>query len=832
MVKVCTSYYTNEEKYKQYFEKYSYTLHSFQKWSVEGIVLGNDILVTAPTGSGKTLCGEFPIEFFHSQGKKSIYCSPIKSLSNQKYYDFKNKYPHISFGILTGDIKCNPDADCLIMTTEILLNKLYQIKSKEPVSASSISFDMDIESELGCVVFDEIHYINDQNRGHVWEQSIIMLPEHIQIIGLSATLDNPEKFAHWIENRVPDKKLPNKIVYLASRKDRAVPLIHYSFITTNTGIFKAIKDKSVHEEIKNLTNKPFVIQNAKGEFNEIHYHKMHKMLKLFESKNIYIKRSHVLNQTAKYLVENEMLPAICYVFSKKQLEICAKEMNTVLLEDDSKVRYIVQRECEQILRKLPNYKEYLELPEYLNMISLLEKGVAIHHAGILPPLREIVELLFAKGYIKLLFATETMAIGLNLPVKTTIFTGLEKFDGDNLRMLYAHEYTQSAGRAGRLGLDTIGHVIHLNNLFKNVELVNYKNMMSGRPQTLISKFKISYNLLLNLISVEEYDFIKFTKRSMIQGDIDNELAEYYKKIDVLTLELDKLNLLLEYNKIPLEIIQTYIDLSSKKTQLVNKQRKECEKQLSNITQTYPNIEYEKPKVIQYNAKYKELSLVQDQFAKTENVMIENIQMIVDILKTKQFIQGGSPSNEKYALTMKGHIASQLREVHCLVFADLIMNNTLDIFNAKELISIFSCFTNISVAEEYRSITPYTENKPVQNILLEIQNKYNKHKDDEIQQRLDTGIEYDLQFDIINYVVEWCETTNDSDCKLVLQNMEREKEIFLGDFVKAILKINNISSELEKVAEYIGNIELLHKLREIPQLTLKYVASNQSLYIHQ
>jgi len=832
MVKVCTSYYTNEEKYKQYFEKYSYTLHSFQKWSVEGIVLGNDILVTAPTGSGKTLCGEFPIEFFHSQGKKSIYCSPIKSLSNQKYYDFKNKYPHISFGILTGDIKCNPDADCLIMTTEILLNKLYQIKSKEPVSASSISFDMDIENELGCVVFDEIHYINDQNRGHVWEQSIIMLPEHIQIIGLSATLDNPEKFAHWIENRVPDKKLPNKIVYLASRKDRAVPLIHYSFITTNTGIFKAIKDKSVHEEIKNLTNKPFVIQNAKGEFNEIHYHKMHKMLKLFESKNIYIKRSHVLNQTAKYLVENEMLPAICYVFSKKQLEICAKEMNTVLLEDDSKVRYVVQRECEQILRKLPNYKEYLELPEYLNMISLLEKGVAIHHAGILPPLREIVELLFAKGYIKLLFATETMAIGLNLPVKTTIFTGLEKFDGDNLRMLYAHEYTQSAGRAGRLGLDTIGHVIHLNNLFKNVELVNYKNMMSGRPQTLISKFKISYNLLLNLISVEEYDFIKFTKRSMIQGDIDNELAEYYKKIDVLTMELDKLNLLLEYNKIPLEIIQTYIDLSSKKNQLVNKQRKECEKQLSNITQTYPNIEYEKPKVIQYNAKYKELSLVQDQFAKTENVMIENIQMIVDILKTTQFIQDGSQSNGKYALTMKGHIASKLREVHCLVFADLIMNNTLDIFNAKELISIFSCFTNISVAEEYRSITPYTENKPVQNILLEIQNKYNKHKDDEIQQRLDTGIEYDLQFDIINYVVEWCETTNDSDCKLVLQNMEREKEIFLGDFVKAILKINNISSELEKVAEYIGNIELLHKLREIPQLTLKYVATNQSLYIHQ
>ena len=830
MVKICTSYYTNEEKYKQYFEKYSYTPHSFQKWSIEGILLGNDILVTAPTGSGKTLCGEFPIEYFHSQGKKSIYCSPIKSLSNQKFYDFKNKYPDITFGILTGDIKCNPDADCLIMTTEILLNKLYQLKTKEPISASSISFDMDIENELGCVVFDEIHYINDPSRGHVWEQSIIMLPEHVQIIGLSATLDNPEKFAHWIENRIPNKKLPEKTVYLTSRKDRAVPLIHYSFITTNSGIFKAIKDKSIQEEIKSLTNKPFVIQNAKGEFNETHYHKMHKMLQLFETKNTYIKRSHVLNQTAKYLVENEMLPAICYVFSKKQLEICAKEMNTVLLEDDSKVRYIVERECEQIIRKLPNYKEYLELPEYLMMISLLEKGVAIHHAGILPPLREIVELLFAKGYIKLLFATETMAIGLNLPVKTTIFTGLEKFDGDHLRMLYAHEYTQSAGRAGRLGLDTVGHVIHLNNLFKNVELVNYKNMMSGRPQTLVSKFKISYHLLLNLIRVEEYNFVTFTKRSMIQGDIDNELSEYYSKISTLTCELDKISQLFEHNKIPLEIIQTYIELSSKKNKLVNKQRKECDKQLQSILQSYPNIEKETPKVVQYNTKCKELSTIQEQFVKTENVIFENIQKVVDILKTTQFIEDGD--THKYKLTTKGHIASQLREVHCLVFAELIMNKTLDKFLAKELVSIFSCFTNIGVSEEYMSINPYSENKQIQSLLVEIQDKYNKHKDKETHQQLNTGVDYDIQFDIIDYVLEWCEATNDSDCKLVLQKMESEKTIFLGDFVKAILKINNISSELEKIAEYIGNIELLHKLREIPQLTLKYVATNQSLYIHQ
>ena len=165
------------------------------------MVDGNHVLVCCPTGSGKTLPGEFALNYFHSKGKKTIYTSPIKALSNEKFYNFTKKYPHISIGLITGDIKTNPDADVLIMTTEILLNKLYQVKSSSSVSSSSISFEMDIENELGCVVFDEIHFINDESRGHVWEQSIMMLPPQVQMIGLSATLDDPEKFAYWLETR-------------------------------------------------------------------------------------------------------------------------------------------------------------------------------------------------------------------------------------------------------------------------------------------------------------------------------------------------------------------------------------------------------------------------------------------------------------------------------------------------------------------------------------------------------------------------------------------------------------------------------------------------------
>ena len=369
MVKVCSlTNYPNENKYNEYFERFQYPLHIFQKWAIEGIVEGHHVLATAPTGSGKSLPAEFCLDFFASKSKKVIYCSPIKALSNQKFFDFSQKYPHLKIGIITGDIKTNPDADILIMTTEILMNKLYQIKSKSNIPVhSSVSFEMDIEEELGVVIFDEIHMINDAHRGHVWEQSIMLLPAHIQMVGLSATLDNPERFAYWLENRGEEKEektQTNKIVYLTSKRDRAVPLTHYSFITVNQGIFKIIKDKSAQEEIKKLTNQALVLQDSKGNFNEEQYFKINKMLKLFEEKDIRVKRQNVLNQCLKYLTENEMTPAICYVFSIRKLEDCAREVTTNLLEFDSKIPYTIRRECEQILRKLPNFEEYLYTPEY------------------------------------------------------------------------------------------------------------------------------------------------------------------------------------------------------------------------------------------------------------------------------------------------------------------------------------------------------------------------------------------------------------------------------------------------------------------------------------
>jgi superfamily II RNA helicase len=838
MVKICslTSYpKESEEKYQCYFEKYEYPLHIFQKYSIEAIVEGNHILATAPTGSGKTLPGEFSIDFFHSLGKKVIYTTPIKALSNQKFYDFSNKYKNISIGLITGDIKTNPDADVLIMTTEILLNKLFQIKSYNElkVPESSISFEMDIESELGCVVFDEIHMINDAARGHVWEQCIMLLPKQIQIIGLSATLDNPERFALWLENKGVHNDNPEKIVYLASKKDRAVPLTHYGFITTTSGIFKAIKDKSVQEEIKSMINKPFILQNAKGLFDEIQYTKMNKMMKLFENNNIRVKRQHVLNQVTKHLVDNEMLPALCYVFSRKQLEVCANEVTTNLLEFDNKTPYIIDRECEHIIRKLPNYQEYLNLPEYVNMVTLLRKGIAIHHSGVTPVLREMVELLFAKGFIKLLFCTETMSVGINMPVKTTIFTDVCKFDGENNRMLYSHEYTQAAGRAGRLGLDVVGHVIHLNNLFRNVEtMTSYKTMMSGKPPTLKSKFKISYNLLLNLIDIGDNNFINFARKSMVKEDLDNELKEIYYAISKEHAELDILEQSLKTIRTPITIVDEYLKLIETQKTVVNKKRKEIERQIENIRDQYVNLEFDKIKVANYNQKLKKIDDLQEQYNFVEKYIDNNVQTIITLLQDDGFVQleNMDDQSKKLSLTTRGTIATHLKESHCLVFSRLFEENVFDTLNSIQIVMLLSCLTNIVVKDECKNYIPRTDDNSLKEIIFRIKNMYNDYITKENNLNINSGIEYIFHYDLINYVDKWCYCENDQECKMVLQKLADEKEIFLGEFVKALLKINNICSELEKIAELFGNMSLLSKLKEIPVMTLKYVVTNQSLYV--
>jgi len=842
MITVCTHDFIPTDEYTELFSNYPFELSNFQKHAIKGIRDSKHVLITAHTGSGKTLPAEYAIKYFTDKGKKIVYTSPIKALSNQKFYEFTKMFPNISFGLLTGDIKTNPEADVLIMTTEILRNTLFQKKMINEIPSDikpteiPLTFDMDIENELGCVIFDEIHYINDADRGKVWEETIMMTPNHIQLLMLSATLDKQENFAKWIS------EIKKNEVILCPTSFRVVPLKHYSFVTCPASTFKKHKDKSLVSKFNQIINIPKELKGSNKKFNDLVYHNAHELLNHLKTNNIYIKKQFVLNETIKYLNNNGMLPAICFIFSRKGVEESANEITISLFENDDATPNIIADECQKILMKLPNYKEYINLPEYTNLIKILKKGIAIHHSGIMPIFREMVELIFSKGYIKLLFATETFAVGINMPTKTVIFTSLTKFDGSYNRALLSHEYTQMSGRAGRRGLDTVGYVFHLNNIFNIPTITDYQFILGGKPQTLISKFKIHYNLILNLLhtkgtppeSSEEMDkqitdrLNGFVDKSMIQNEIQKEFNGTKLQEESIKNKLDKTFSKFEACNTPVNIIEDYVNILDKLELTKAKQRKKVINELDNLKDEYKHLEKDVEVYKEYQEHFYSLQKIQRTMLNIKNYTFDTIHMLMEILYEHNFISYNA--NNIIVLTTNGFNAAQLQEFHCLAGAELILqHNYFENLSVKQLCALFSCFSNIVVQDDNKFHYKSLKDFQLKEVIINLETLYNKYYDIETLHKLDTGCSYELTFDIINYVMEWCDANSENECKLILEKLA-SKNIFAGEFVKAILKINNTANELEKIAEINNKIDLLQKLREIPEKTLKFVATNQSLYV--
>jgi superfamily II RNA helicase len=729
---------------------------------------------------------------------------------------------------MTGDIKINPNADVLIMTTEILMNYLFIQTINEKHEDNSLDFNIDIYNELGCVVFDEVHYINDADRGQTWEKTILMLPKHIQMIMLSATIDSPEKFAKWAERNDNSKE-----VYLATTHKRVVPLTHYGYLTINESAVKLIKDKETVKEVRSNIHKLIKIQDDKGQFNEDGYNVLHKMSKLYNDRRVYVKRKHVLNNLAGYLKNNNMLPAIGFVFSRKNVEICASEINISLLEDDSKIPYTIRKECEQIIRKLPNFKEYLELPEYETLVRLLEKGIGIHHSGMIPILREIVEIMISKKNIMLLFATESFAIGLDCPIKTAIFTGINKFDGRSERLLLPHEYTQMAGRAGRRGIDTIGHVVHCNNLFNLPLKQDYSQLLFGKPQRLVSKFRISFNLILSLIKnnkIQMNDFTTFVEHSMVFNELNQEIATHKSILTEKKYVYQKKKEQIVFLKTLPAICSRYTTIELAIPTTKNKKRRQLEKERDQIIIENPTCKNDCKKF----SEMEEFEIImreqEEEIFYLENYISERIFAVCDVLKDKQFIQ---EMDNNYELTELGKISADIAEVHPLIMTQLITHtNWFQDQDVDDIISILSIFTDVNVAKDVKEANPTSNNYAILQNIQYVTDEYDNYNDLENAMRINSGFQYTgaLCYDMPDLVNGWCGCGNEMECKVYLQNNVAEKTISAGDFTKALLKISTIVREIALVAEKMNQIECAHKLSQVDSKILKYITTSQSLYI--
>ena len=857
MVKTCIEKYSNENnsEYQNYFKTFPFPLSDFQKYAIEGLINSKHVLITAHTGSGKTLPAEFAIDYFHNKGKKIIYTSPIKALSNQKFHEFTQKFSHINFGILTGDIKFNPEADVLIMTTEILQNTLFLKQSKQNDTKSQSSythFEMDIENELACVIFDEVHYINDADRGKVWEQTMMLLPPSVQMLMLSATIDKPDKFAKWVEEQNLDiNGKPIKECYLIPTNHRIVPLYHYIYMDSNQTIFKTIKDKEKQKQINQLIRKPHLIKSAATQFDDSIIHKVRDLQKLLDINKCFIKPNLVLNNLLSYLKDNDMLPAICFIFSRKNVEKYASQITVNLLEDDSKIPYTASHECNNILRKLPNYNEIISLPEFHAIVKLLEKGIAIHHSGIMPVLREMIEIMFSKGFVKILFATETFAVGINMPTKTVIFTSLSKYTSQGQRYLLSHEYTQMAGRAGRRGLDTKGHVIHCYNMFNNnaPSTNEYKDIMNGQPQILKSKFQIEYSLLLNIIKSENCNFNSYTKTSMLNKEIENTIQENVNYLNMKRNEYENLVNSFYLDDELIELLKLYrVTENSMSSQNGNKRKKIIKKLDKYKEDIAKYAEYDKTVEniwknfdLRINLK-KELDMEEDYMHNLENNIMNRSKHVLHILHQNGFIkqegQTSSPknNNNNYEITEKGIIASSIREVPGIIFADLICEKKFDDLNVDEFIAFLSCFNEIKVSDEccvfnIDGIPKDVVNFNIREILRETQTLIDLYLLQEEQLQMFTGtFDLKLKFDLLPYVLRWIKADNEMECRTIMSEMGENIGVFLGDFSKTLLKINNISNELYQMFTETNNVKLAHMVSQISERILKFVVLNQSLYV--
>ncbi len=482
---------------QKFLESLSYTPDSFQLRAMESIDDDASVLVAAPTGSGKTLIAEYGIARARSMKRRAFYTTPIKALSNQKFRDLGDLYGAHNVGLVTGDNAINSDAPVVVMTTEVLRNMIY---------ASSDRLD-----ELGVVILDEVHYLQDAYRGPVWEEVIIQLDPTVQLVCLSATVSNANEVGEWLSTV---RGRTDVIV----ETTRPIELVHhfayFDKSSDRTEMFPTIVNGEPNRHVQRL------MQGGRPAGGR----------KSLNGKRPKKFTTPTRPETVELLESEHMLPAIVFIFSRAQCEdavrSCMKAgLVLTTLEEENEIREIVERHCQTLS---DDDRQALEYQYFLDDIS---SGISCHHAGMIPMFKEAVEECFVKGLVKVVFATETLAVGINMPARAVVIEKLTKFSGEHHQLLRASEFTQLTGRAGRRGLDKIGHAISLWNPFVSFDQV--VGLALSRSFRLTSAFRPTFNMAVNMV--------RSHSRDGTQHILNLSFAQFQADRDVVTTEalLDK-----------------------------------------------------------------------------------------------------------------------------------------------------------------------------------------------------------------------------------------------------------------------------------------------------
>jgi ATP-dependent RNA helicase HelY len=640
-------------KLKKFSAGLSFELDSFQIAACHSLEDGKGVLVAAPTGAGKTIVGEFAVELAVQSGSKCFYTTPIKALSNQKYSELVARYGEAKVGLLTGDTSINSEADIVIMTTEVLRNMIY-------ANSQTIS-------RLKYVVMDEVHYLADKFRGAVWEEILIHLPDSVQVVSLSATVSNAEEFGEWLQTvRGETEVIVSEI--------RPVPL--YQHVLFGNKLIDLFDENSkLNPELTKLERESY--RQVRGNWRD----------KPKGPKGL--SRPEVIEK----LDREHLLPAITFIFSRKACDAAVKQCLQAGIrltnENDRKIiRSIINKNVSNLAQ------EDLVVLGFYEWVDGLERGVAAHHAGLLPAFKSTVEELFQAGYVKAVFATETLALGINMPARTVVLEKLSKWNGEGHVAISAGEYTQLTGRAGRRGIDIEGNAVILwsNDLDSN----SVGGLASTRTYPLKSSFKPTYNMSVNLIS----QFGSAKARSSLESSLAQfqadkavvGLAKQIRKNEIARDDLFKesvchLGDFLDYAQMRADI---------KKLEVVSKRdrrrRLDAEEEIASIRKRMKNHSSHACPDRENHARFserghrlqREIDGLTERINSRTNVIARRFDRIQVVLDQLGYISNGE-------VATPGKMLAKIYGETDLLISESVREGVFNQLSAVDLVAVISCF---------------------------------------------------------------------------------------------------------------------------------------------
>jgi ATP-dependent RNA helicase HelY len=747
---------------EEFISQFDFGFDEFQIEACRSVEDGRGVLVAAPTGAGKTVVGEFAAFSSLARGKKCFYTTPIKALSNQKYLEFVARFGEEKVGLLTGDTNINSDADIMVMTTEVLRNMLY---------ANSTTL-----TNLGAVVMDEVHYLADKFRGAVWEEVLIHLMESVQVISLSATVSNAEEFGEWLgEIRGGTDVIVSEV--------RPIPL--YQHVLIGSRLIDLFSEPGrVNPEILGL---------ERAALRRVRTPRDRRDRANDENR---LSRDEVIDK----LQRAHLLPAITFIFSRAGCDAAVKQCLQAGL------RLTNAEERTEILRTATLYtqniaEEDLDVLGYRDWLAALERGIAAHHAGLLPSFKAAVEDLFKRGLVKAVFATETLALGINMPARTVVLEKLTKWNGEGHVSITPGEYTQLTGRAGRRGIDIEGNAVVL--WSPTVDSATAAGLASTRTYPLRSSFTPSYNMSINLIArfgrerartSLESSFAQFQADRAVIG-----LVKQIRKNDLAAAEqlesaICHLGDFAEYAAVRAEIkeVERLLSRRDQRRTFDNRQRQHMENELDNLRRALRNHQCHPCNDRETHARFAERAArltresegLRERVENRTHVIAKTFDRICEVLNHLGYIEGEKP-------LAQGKILAKIFAESDLLLTETIRRGVLEGLSAAELVSVVSAMTFESRGSD--NLAPKIPQSNVANALATITSIWAELEKIEEKFNVKTQREPDFGFCYATY--KWASGNN-------LSSVLRGTDMTVGDFVRSTKQLIDLLTQIGAASEVL------------------------------